>query len=241
MIEVNLVPDVKQELIKAKRVRTLVVSGAVFVGIAAVGIVVLLAVYLFGVQAVRSSIADKTITDKYKQLSDVPDLANMLTIQHQLTKLSELHEGKNIDSRFFEFLIAVNPTPPNNVTFSLARIDSNTKTIRLEGQAVNGYVAADVLKKTILGMTLSFRKDGQTQTVPLTTNVSTSELSYGEDSTGRKVLRFTLTFEYDEAFFARSSQEAIIVRPDRQNATDSYQHLPASLFGDRATDQGGTN
>lgn len=54
----------------------------------------------------------------------------------------------NIDSRFFELLTVINPAAPNQVTFTLARTDSNTKTIRLEGQAANGYVAADVLKKT---------------------------------------------------------------------------------------------
>ncbi len=240
MIEINLVPDVKQELIRAKRVRTIVVSSAILVGLVAVGIVVLMAVYLFGVQAVRESIADGAIDKKGKELAAVDDLGNTLTIQHQLTRLGELHDQKNISSRFFDLLAAINPVPPNNVSFSLARIDSETQTIRLEGQAANGYAAADVLKKTILETSISYRDtDGQTRTAKLTDNVSTSELSYGEDSTGKKVLRFTMTFVYDSAFLARSSQNAIIIRPDRQNVTDSYLRLPDSLFSDRAADEGG--
>lgn len=240
MIEINLVPDIKQELIRANRVRTVVVSFAVLVGIIAVGIVVLMAVYLFLGQALRSNLADKAITDKSKQLSDVSDLAKTLTIQHQLSKLTELHDQKNITSRFFDLLVAINPPAPNQVSFSLARVDSDQQTIRLEGQAVNGYIAADVLKKTIEGTTLSYRDaTNHTQSVPLTDKVSTSELSYGEDSTGKKVLRFTLTFIYDSAFFARSSTDAVIVRPDRQNVTDSFLHLPESLFSDRASDQVG--
>lgn len=243
MIEINLVPDVKQELIKAKHVRTVVISGAVFVGLAAVGIVVLLAIYVFGVQTVRTNLAKSAIAEKGAELSKVSDLENTLTIQNQLSVLSELHEQTNVSSRFFELLAAVNPAPPNQVTFSLARVDSDTKTIRLEGQALNGYIAADVLKKTILGVTLSYRDaDNKEQTIPLTTNVSTSELSYGEDSTGKKVLRFTLAFVYDDAFFARSSKSAVILRPDRQNATDSVLRLPESLFGERASDSiGGSN
>jgi hypothetical protein len=242
MIEINLVPDVKQEYIKANRVRTLVISSAVLVGIVAVGLVVLLAIYLFLGQTVRSNLADAAIKDKSNQLQNVADLGNTLTIQHQLSKVTELHNGKNISSRFFELLVAINPAAPNEVSFSLARMDAETKTIRLEGQAVNGYLAADVLKKTILGTTLSYQdENGQTKTVPLTTNVSTAELSFGEDSTGKKVLRFTLSFVYDDAFFARSSKNAIIVRPDRQNATDSFLHLPESLFSERATDQNGGN
>lgn len=242
MIEINLVPDVKQELIKAKRVRTVVISSAVLVGLIAVGLVVLLAIYLFGVQTLRSNLAEGEIVKKSEELSKVSDLSNTLTIQHQLSVINALHEQTNVNSRFFDLLVAVNPPAPNQVSFSLARVDSDTKTIRLEGQAVNGYIAADVLKKTIVGVELNYRdSDGNQKSVPLTTNVSTSELSYGEDSTGKKVLRFTLTFMYDDAFFARSSESAVIVRPDRKNVTDSYLRLPESLFGERAADSGGVN
>lgn len=242
MIEINLVPDVKQELIRANRVRTVVISGAVLVGLSAVGIVVLMAMYLFLGQTVRSNLADGAIKEKSQQLASIDDLDNTLTVQNQLSKLTELHNNKNISSRFFDLLVAINPAPPNQVTFSLAKVDSDEKTIRLEGQAANGYIAADVLKKTILGTTISYHDESnRTKSAPLAENVSTSELSYGEDSTGKKVLRFTLSFAYNEAFFARSSKDAIIVRPDKQNVTDSFLHLPVSLFGDRASDQEGGN
>lgn len=240
MIEINLIPDVKQELIHAKQVRTLVITGASLVGIVAVGVVVLLAVWLFGVQAVQSNLADSTISSKSKELANVPDLGDMLTIQNQLTKVTDLHNQENIDSRLFDLMTAINPAPPNQVTFSLARIDSDTQTIRLEGQASSGYVAADVLKKTILGTTLSYKDtSGHTTSVPLTSNVSTSELSYGEDSTGKKVLLFTLTFIYNNALFARNSQNAIVVGPNLQNATDSFRGIPESIFSDRAVAQKG--
>jgi hypothetical protein len=239
MIEINLVPDVKQELVRARQVRTIVISVAVVVGLVSVGIVIVLALILFGLQTVRSNYADDAIRTKSQQLANVSDLANTLTIQHQLATLSGLYAQTTMDSRFFDLLAAINPPAPNQVTFSLARVDSDTQTIRLEGQAVNGYGAADTLKKTILGTTLTYHEGGESKTAHLTSNVSTSELSYGEDSTGKKVLRFTLTFEYDPAFFARSSEGAIIVRPERQDATDSVLRLPESLFGDRATDQKG--
>lgn len=242
MIEINLVPDVKQELIQAKRVRTVVISSAILVALVAAGVVVLLAAYLFLGQTVRSGLADNAIKDKSKQLAAVSDLNNTLTIQNQLSKLTDLHDQKNITSRFFDLLTAVNPPAPNQVTFSMVKLDSDTKTIRLEGQAVNGYTAADVLKKTILGTSFSYRGDSnEVKNVPLTDNVSTSELSYGEDAAGKKVLHFTMTFIYTDALFARSSQGALVVPPGRQNATDSFQHLPESLFSDSILDQKGTN
>jgi hypothetical protein len=240
MIEINLVPDVKQELIRAKRIRTIVVSTTVLIGLVVVAIVILLAVYLFAVQTVRNDLANKSIAEKNAQLANIDDLSETLTIQHQLAELSRIYDQTNIDSRFFDLLAAINPSAPNQVSFSMARIDTETKTVRLEGQAVNGYIAADVLKKTILGTDLSYKEDNESKTVELTDEVSTSDLSYGEDATGKKVLRFTMSFVYNDAFFARSSQNAIIVRPDRQNVTDSYLRLPESLFVDRAGDTGGS-
>ena len=242
MIELNLVPDVKQEFIRAKRIRNVVISTVILVGIVSIGVVVLLALYLFGVQTVRSNLADSSIVEKSQELAGVDDLANTLTIQHQLSVVTQLHDDKNISSRFFDLLAAINPPAPNQVSFSVAKLDSDNQTIQLDGQAANGYIAADVLKKTILGTSLSYKdSNGKTETASLAENVSTSELSYGEDSTGKKVLRFTMSFEYDKAFFARSSENAIIVRPDRQDVTDSYLRLPASLFSDRANDTGEAN
>lgn len=241
MIEINLIPDVKQDLIKAKRIRSMVVSGAIIVGIVSVGIVVLLAVYSFGIQKLRSTLADSAIDKNSSELKKVPDLAKMLTIQSQLTHITELHDQKNINSRVFGLLTAINPAKPNQVVFSQVKVDSENGTINIDGQASNGFVAADVLKKTIQGTTLSYKNGGESKTEPLTDNVSISNLSYGEDSSGAKVLRFTMDFTYNKALFATSSEDAIITRPDRQNATDSFKYLPGSLFDNRASDLGGAN
>ncbi len=241
MIELNLVPDVKQELIKAKRVRTMVISGAIVVGIVSVGIVVLLAVYLFGVQALRSTLADKSIDEQSAKLKEVPDLANMLTIQSQLASISELHGQKNIDSRLFDLLTAINPAKPNQIVLSMVKVDSSTKTVHIDAQAENGFLAADVFKKTILATKFSYDNDGETATDSLADDATISNLSYGEDASGAKVLRFSIDFVYKDALFAYGSGNVAVIRPDRQNATDSYKFLPEALFGTRAADIKGSN
>src|SRR5690349_17088201 len=104
MIEINLVPDVKQELLKAQRVRASVISVAILVGIVAVGIVVALAMWVFAVQAARDVVADNTIKKQSQDLSKVEDVSNTLTIQNQLSKLSAMHDDKHIDSRIFDVL-----------------------------------------------------------------------------------------------------------------------------------------
>lgn len=239
MIEINLIPDVKQELLGAKRIRAYVMSAAVIAGVVAVSVVVLMALYLFTVQGLRSKFIGDAINSKGSQLNSIKDLSNMLTIQNQLSKLTDLHNSKNIDSRMFDLLIAINPAQPNDVKVSSAKIDADSKTITVQGQAANGYEAAESLKKTILSTAITYQAaDGKTVTSALTKDVSTSEMSYGEDATGKKVLRFTMSFIYGDDFFARSSKNAIITRPDTKNVTDSFLRVPQSLFDQRATNPG---
>ena len=236
MIEINLVPDVKQELIRAQRVRASVISVAILVGIAAIAVVVLLAVWVFGVQTARSVISDGTIKDQSQKLSKVEDISNTLTIQNQLSKLTDMHNNKSIDSRLFDILTTINPAAPNDVAITKLELDSSLKTIKIEAQAVNGYPALDVFKKTINATKLRFTQDNDTQSVPLASGMSDSDRSYGENAAGVKVLRFTLTFTYPDQLFSRTAENATIVAPNRENATDSFQGVPQSLFTQKATD-----
>ena len=87
MIEINLIPDVKQELLKAQRIRNVVISSSILVSIIAAGVVVLLLVYMFGVQSVRNSLLDSQIKDKYATLSKVDDLSKIITIQNHYWSL----------------------------------------------------------------------------------------------------------------------------------------------------------
>lgn len=236
MIEINLVPDVKQELIKAQRVRASVISVSILVGMAAVGVVVVLAIWVFAVQTARSVLTDNTIKSESEKLTKVEDVSNTLTIQNQLSKLTAMHNDKNIDSRIFDVLTTINPPEPNNVSITNLSLDSSEKTITIEAQAVNGYPALDVFKKTINATTFQFTQDGEKQSVALASNMSDSDRSYGEDASGAKVLRFTLSFTYPDELFAKTAQSAAIVAPTRKNATDSYLGVPQSLFTQKASD-----
>jgi len=239
MIEINLVPDVKQELIKAQRVRASVISVAVLAGIVATGVVVLLAIWVFGVQTARSVILDNTITSESETLASVEDVNRTLTIQNQLSKLSEMHDNKTISSRIFDILTTINPSAPNNVSITNLSLDMLTSTITIEGQAANGYPALEVFKKTISATTFRYSQNDEQFSVPLAADMSDSERSYGEDAAGARVLRFSLSFTYPEELFSRMAENATVVAPERANATDSFQGVPHSLFTQRANDTTG--
>jgi hypothetical protein len=241
MIEINLVPDVKQELLSAQRVRTNVISIAIVVGVAAVGIVIVLAVWVFGVQTARGVLSDNAIKDESQKLTAIPDISNTLTIQNQLSKLSAMHNNKSIDSRIFDVLATINPPAPNNVAITNLSLDATTKTVKIEGQAVNGYPALEVFKKTINATKFEFIDNGAKRDVPLASQISDSDRSYGDDATGATVLRFTLTFVYPDELFSRQAANAVIVAPTRTNVTDSYLGVPNSLFTSKASDPQGGN
>lgn len=236
MIEINLVPDVKQELIKAQRVRAGVISMAILIGIGAIGVVVVLALWVFGVQTARGVISDSIIKSESQKLSNVPDISKTLTIQNQLARLSTMHDEKHVDSRIFDILTTINPPEPNAVSITNLVMDSDTKTIKLEAQAQAGYPALEVFKKTIEATKFQFTKDDKEQSVPLASEMSDSDRSYGEDATGTTVLRFTLTFTYSEELFSRTSQNAKIVAPTKTNVTDSFLGVPTTLFQQKASD-----
>jgi Tfp pilus assembly protein PilN len=240
MIEINLVPDVKQELIKAQRVRSTVVTFSILVGLISIAAVAILAVYILGVQTVRGALLDENIKTSNSKLADIKDLSKILTIQNQLTKISGLNDSKKIDSRIFDLLAAIIPPTPNNIQVSDLTIDSTANTITINGQAPNSYAAVEVFKKTLDGAKVKYTDtDGKSQTATLASNISTSNTSYGEDATGAKVLRFTLSFEYTPELFSPLSKDVSIIISTNGNATDSYLGVPTSIFADRLPDYTG--
>jgi hypothetical protein len=240
MIEINLVPDVKQELIRAQRVRSTVIGGSIVAGVISLVVVVLLSIYVFGVQSIRGAVSDSAITKGNEELTSVEDLSKILTIQNQLTKISDLNNGKSMTSRVFYLMGNLIPPAPNNIQLSNLIIDTESKKMTLEGQAANSYAAVEVFKKTIEGARIVFTNESdEEEEVNLATNINTGDTSYGEDISGRKVLRFTMSFEYSDELFASTIDNFKVRIATSGNATDSHLGIPSSIFADRAIDTEG--
>lgn len=237
MIQINLLPDIKQELIRAQRTRNYVISLSIIVGLASLGVVVLLGL-LVGGQMVRDSLADSQIDSEYKELSETADITEVLTMQNQLVKISDLHGQRSMNSRIFDVLLAVNPPEPNTVTYTSVRTNLNDRTLTIEGTAPD-YPAIETLKKTITNAKLSIVQDGETQESELVTDIQDGSTSLGEDSSGNRVVRFSMTLSYIEGLFDNTIKKAEIVLPQgRVDVTDSRGGVPSSLFaGNNATEE----
>lgn len=251
MIEINLIPDVKQELIKAQRARGIVISASIITSIIAAAVVVLLLVYIYGVQNVRGAYLDGQITTKGQELSKVEDLSKILTIQNQLATISQLNGEKVMSSRMFDVMSAI--TPPGDASISFSQINVSpggadaaldgteavsTTTggqIQLEGQTAS-YDTMELFKKRIENTSFQYNEGDEKKLVALASNISTTDISYGEDANGNKVLRFTIAFDYPAELFssATASQQLAFKLTANGNVTDSYTGIPR--FSERASD-----
>ena len=231
MIEINLLPNVKRELLKTRVMRNRVISISFLVGGASIAAVVVLALIL-GSQIAAEAVQNGVIKDRNDKLMAVEDLNKVVTIQHQLTKINEQHSGKKINSRIFDVVTAVNPVAPNNVSFSDIKVNPESKTITLEGSAVNGYSALETLKKTILNTKVQTTDGDKSSEVSLTKEIKDGDTSFGENSEGKKVLQFSFSFEYAEELLAPANNGtvSVLTPTSKVDVTDSRQGIPDSLF-----------
>ena len=225
MIEINLIPDVKRELLRIRMMRNAVISMSILVGIVSIAIVVFCAVVLGGQLAFELK-QDSDIKSKYGELSQISDLDKTVTLQQQLGQIDRLHSDKKINSRLLSLISAINPPAPNNVQISMARLNPKEKTITLEGSAVNGFAALEVLKKTLTSTKVK-KGNAEGDGVSLASDMKAGETTFGENAEGKKVLRFA----FPDDLFAHSKETISIITPtSKTNVTDSRLGVPESLF-----------
>lgn len=240
MIQINLLPDVKQQLISARRTRNTVISISILAAMIAGGIVALMLI-LLGVQATRNGIADSDIKKEFAKLSAVDDLSDMVTIQNQLTKINGLNDNKSMDSRVFAVLQVINPAEPNNVQFTNVTITPEENKLVLEGKTAS-YSALEALEKTIHNTKLSYAtKDDSTQkSEDLATDVVVLQRNFGEDSDGSKVVTFQMEVTYHDLLFSNAAKNVKIEGAAQKiDVTDSRVRVPESLFGTPVETEGG--
>ena len=104
MIQINLLPDTKLELVRLQRSRLVVASVAVMVMIASAVILVLLAAYVFGVQSVLVRNATNNIAQANEEFRSIEDIEKTVTVSNQLGYIQSSHESKTMTSRIFALL-----------------------------------------------------------------------------------------------------------------------------------------
>lgn len=177
MFEVNLVPELKNDAIKALKTRNLILFVCIVASILSVAVVLLLLAIKGGQDIAMASQDSKTETLSAK-LNEFSDLSELLTIQDQLANLSAINDNKMAVSRIFGLLVIMQDSGQDEITFSSIDFTAETLTVSIEGQAnalTTPYIDYRVLEE--------FRK-----------NASLITYDYGDyvDSTGTTIPSYCL-------------------------------------------------
>lgn len=227
MIQMNLLPDVKLEYIKAQRTRQMAVTIASIVTIVSIAILVLL-LAANGLQKKHLNDLSKDINTESSKLKSEPDINRILTVQNQLESLTQLHDGKPAASRLFGYLNQVTPT---QVSINNFATDFTTQTATITGSAdalssVNTYV--DTLKFT------KYTTDTVTDPAPAFSNVVLTSFGVSSGGSG-KTATYTITLTYDKTIFditqnvqLKVPSNATTTRSELNSANNLFENAPAA-------------
>lgn len=171
--EINLVPDIKNDMIKALKLRNLVFFLSIIVAAASIG-VTLVAGLTAGGQQIALNNKKAAIDELSTKLNSYSDLTDFLTIKDQLADIDNLTDNKTVLSRTFNILGAILPTNGDTITISELTVDlsEESPTYAFDAQANAGqapyidYNVLDAFKKSMAYVRYDYGnyvdKDGNT-------------------------------------------------------------------------------
>jgi hypothetical protein len=220
MIELNLLPDVKLDYIKAQQTRRLVISVSLLVSAVAVLLLILL-LAANGLQKKHLSDLGRDIATSSQKLQNEPNINKILTVQNQLQSLTDLHASKPAASRLFDYF---NQMTPVNVSISTLNIDFTQQTATINGSAdslgsVNKYT--DTLKFTTYD-------NGTGVNSKAFSNVLLSSFGVSDSGGNSQPTNYTITMAYDKNIFDITQQ----IKLEVPNLTTTRSSLgqPIDLF-----------
>lgn len=223
MIQFNLLPDVKQQYIKAHRAKRMVM---VIAGLSsAVVLTVFIALFMVVRVAQKQHLGNlnQDIQATSGELQQIPELSKILTVQNQLRSLPELHDGKPVASRLFGYLSQITPT---QISIAKLNVDFAANTMIISGDAdalstVNKFV--DTIKFT------DFSGAGQDGSSKAFSDVVLS--SFNRDD---QRATYEINLAFDPAIFNSTSNGSLTV--PKNITTRSEIEKPDALFRQTAPD-----
>ena len=158
MISLNLLPDVKKDLLRVRRERNLVVSISVVVVGASIGVLLLLSGTLGVLVATKALMENSIKNDEQtiKQAQKKKQLDKYITVQNQLKQIGKLKSDQQVYSRLMDYLTQLNPAAPNNVQISSAKIEAPAGSSGDTSSSSSSSASADGITMTIEGKTTNF-------------------------------------------------------------------------------------
>jgi Tfp pilus assembly protein PilN len=228
MIQINLMPAVKQELVKSKRIKRLVFLGSLATIGACVFVIFSLYSYVYIAQKSHISRMTKEISTSKKKLQSVPDVDKILTVQSQLGSLPALHDEKPVLSRVFGY---VSQLLPVNVGASQISLDTTATKATITGTATS------LEQVNVFADTLKFARFKTSDND--TPRLAFSKVSLESVSKREKGASYTLSFSYDPTLFSYAALGGSIdgskVQLLIESTTTTRLGDPAKIFKSQST------
>jgi hypothetical protein len=242
MIQFNLLPDVKLEYIKARRLKQTVIMASILIAGASIALLVLMFTVVNIVQKQHLSHLQKDIDSSKKELQAKPDLAKIITIQNQLSSLPSLHQQKPVASRTFNYIQQITP---QNVSISAFTVNFTDQTMKLEGSAdtlasVNTF--ADTLKFTNFTVVEAQNADATNNNALAQPSLAFSEVVLSSFDVAKvsqdkkKAVTYTITLKYKPEIF--SDDKDIKLQVTSKITTRSETERPSAIFQAKPTTEG---
>ncbi len=206
MIEINLLPAVKREYLKAQQMKHTVVVGSALTSLVAIGLLALMFVFVQVIQpqqqkSIQSDI-DKSINDSKNKKNAV----KVVTVQGALEQIPSLQDKKMITSNLFTYL---NNFTPKEVSYGNIKLDMAESTLVLSGNATS-FEQANVLANNIKSAKFTFKKSDSAQSITPFSNVVFVSLTKSDKPEENKNVSFQLTVKLDTLIFDQSVKEGKI-------------------------------
>ena len=135
--EINLVPDVKSDMIKAQKNRNLIFFICLVISIASGSAVAFLG-SIKGAQDLTMTGQDAHLKNLSTKITGYEELAEFLTLQNQINGIAKIEDNQKVLSRAVMFLNALIPSGPDTVEVSELAIDLSNTSLSFDAQANAG-------------------------------------------------------------------------------------------------------
>ena len=219
--EINLVPDIKGEMIRALKLRNLILFICIIVASASVVVALVFGVIAGGQQAAINN-KKNTLNTLSNKIQSYTELNDFLTIRDQLGNLSTIADNKKVLSRSFNILSTLRPKNADTIVISELNVNlaSDSPTISFDAQANAGeepfidYAVLETFKKSMDFLTFDYGDyvDNNGNTIPAYCIVET-----GTDG--------AMFYDANKGYYAYwlYNGEGCNPSTDTENSNDNYQ------------------
>lgn len=240
MIQINLLPDVKLEFVKARRLKRTIIVICSLVSAASLLIFALLFIGVTVVQGQHLRNLEADIAEQTKQLEGIPDIAKILTIQNQLNSLPALHSEKPVASRVFTYIQQLAPT---EASISSLTVDFDGQTMEITGNATNLAAVnkfADTLKFTSYTTEMNEANQADADKKTAFSEVTLAQFGVATSgTTGDKPTTYTINLKYAPEIFSSQNNAKLLI--PNQVTTRSETEKPQVVFEPITTLRGGSS